>query len=215
VAWLCLLGLGAGSAPAQGRRDTFDIGSGGLPTITGALQGSVTGSASIFSNLVVTVNFGELSPINTNSVVKVVVPVAIRSTEPYRVTAAVTGTTGGSPNQVQLSDIGFGVQNLRSLGRRASRCGGNSIINPTFNNDPALSVNLMGRAAYPSTLASLGASTVILNGPELTRGRVRPRRTDNGWAFDAVLAVAPQFYAPSNFTLTLTFTISPGPAFRC
>ena len=49
----------------------LDISSGGLPTITGAVNGSITGSASVQNDLVVTVNFGEVSPLNTNAIMKV------------------------------------------------------------------------------------------------------------------------------------------------
>jgi hypothetical protein len=37
----------------------LDISSGGQPTIMGSVNGSVTGSASVLNDLVVTVNFGE------------------------------------------------------------------------------------------------------------------------------------------------------------
>ena len=40
----------------------LDISSGGQPTITGAVNGSITGSASVLNDLVVTINFGEVSP---------------------------------------------------------------------------------------------------------------------------------------------------------
>src|ERR1700755_1222840 len=86
--YLLLFG-GLGNTFAQ----TFDIASGGLPTITGAVGGSVSGSSSTNSNLSVTINFGEVSPANKNNIVKVIVPIAIRSTAPYKVTAAVTGAT--------------------------------------------------------------------------------------------------------------------------
>src|ERR1700752_3446677 len=50
----------------------LDISSGGQPTIAGALNGSVTGSVSVLDDLIVTINFGEVSPANTNAIVKVV-----------------------------------------------------------------------------------------------------------------------------------------------
>ena len=56
----------------------LDISSGGQPTITGAVGGSVTGGALVTDDLVVTINFGEVSPLNTNSIVKVTVPFALR-----------------------------------------------------------------------------------------------------------------------------------------
>ncbi|HEY0722843.1 MAG TPA: hypothetical protein VGD41_02380, partial [Pyrinomonadaceae bacterium] len=60
----------------------LDISSGGQPTITGAVGGSVTGNANVQNDLVVTINFGEVSPLNTNSIVKVIVPFALRSNQP-------------------------------------------------------------------------------------------------------------------------------------
>jgi len=94
----------------------LDISSGGQPTITGAVNGSVTGSANVTNDLVVTVNFGEVSPLNTNSIVKVVVPIALRSNQPYQVSVLISGLTVGTGNALQATDIGFGLQNPRLLG---------------------------------------------------------------------------------------------------
>src|SRR5262245_12631089 len=85
---LILLAL-AGKASAQ----ALDISSGGLPTITGAVNGSVIGDATVLGDLAVTVNFGEVSPLNTNSIVKVVVPIALRSNQPYQVAVSISGLT--------------------------------------------------------------------------------------------------------------------------
>jgi hypothetical protein len=189
----------------------FDISSGGQPTISGSLGGSVTGSANLAADLVVTVNFGELSPINPNGIVKVVVPVAIRGLLPYQVTVSATGAGNSNPDALQLSDIGFGIQNLRRLARGNQSC---QAITPLFNNDPAVSVNLTNRASYPSSLANIGNSTAILRGRRLSGLDLitpRPQYQDNGWTFDAVLAVAPQFFSPSNLMVTLTFRISFAP----
>src|ERR1043166_10017275 len=69
----------------------LDISSGGQPTINGAVNGSVAGSVSVTSDLVVTINFGEVSPLNQNSIVKVVVPIAIRSNQPYQIHGSMWG----------------------------------------------------------------------------------------------------------------------------
>ena len=79
----------AAALPASAQ--ALDISSGGLPTITGSVNGSVTGNANVTGDLVVTVNFGEVSPLNTNSVVKVLVPIALRSNQPYQVAVAFSG----------------------------------------------------------------------------------------------------------------------------
>lgn len=212
--FVCMLIVcAAPTISAQG----FDISSGGQPTITGALGGSVTGSSSVLNNLVVTINFGEVSPANTNSIVKVVVPIAIRSNNPYQVTVSLASSFGANLQAVQGSDAGFGVGNLRSLGAGAKVCTRSShIFYPPFNNDPTntVTINASGRAAYQSSLANISASTVILSGPKLTSGSVT-RATDNGYAFDSIFAITPQFFAAGASSATLTFTISAGPNVPC
>ena len=200
--------------------DKHDIGSGGLATISStAFGGSVTSDLGLHADLLVTVNFGEITPINTAPIIKVVVPVAIRSREDYQITVSVTGTLGTEPDALKLSDIGFGIQNLRSLGARAEACGINSVIRTPYNNDPATSVTIStttGRAQYPSSLANVAATPLVLNGPELSTSQGNWRRgTDNGYVFDVILAVVPQWYAAGSFSLTLQFTMSRGPNFNC
>ncbi|HWS87945.1 MAG TPA: hypothetical protein VN282_13330 [Pyrinomonadaceae bacterium] len=204
---------------ASARAQQFDIGSGGLPTITGARGGSVTGTSDVTENLVVNVDFGEISPANPNNIVRVVVPISIRSTSPYQVSVSVNGSFDSNPQAVQRSDIGFGARNLRSLGAKARQCNdSNHVFRAPFTGDPSASftLNASGRTAYTGSLANVGASTVILSGPELTKGNsVTKREPDNGYVFDAILAIRPQFYATGNFNATLTFTISAGPNAPC
>jgi hypothetical protein len=211
----CLLTLFIGSAISA---QNFDISSGGQPTMSGALNGSVTGSASVQSNLSVTINFGEISPANTNSVVKVVVPIALRSTAAYQVTVSLSGMTAANPQAVQASDIGFGAANLRSMGNNAQVCTqSNHLIYAPFNNDPETTdtISSSGRVAYQSTLAGVSGSTVILSGPRLSKSSNSNRQTNDGYIFDAVFVVTPQFFAEGASSGTLTFTISSGPNVQC
>lgn len=211
----CLLALSAAvSASAQ----TFDLSGGGQPTITGALGSTVSGSSSTTQDLVVTVNFGEVSPINTNNLVKVVVPIAIRSTDPYQVSVSVAGAFNANSQAVQKSDIGFGVLNMRQMGIKSQDCSRSPhLFRSPFDNDPSLGVTLdaNGRAAYTSSLANVGAATVILSGPKLTKGSITKHEADNGYIFDAVFTIKPQFYASGTFSATITFTISAGPNVPC
>jgi hypothetical protein len=211
----CLLFIGGlSNAFAQ----TFDISSGGAPTITGALGGSVTGSSSVTSDLSVTVNFGQISPINTNNIVKVVVPITIRSSAAYRVTATVTGSIDANPQAIQGSDVGFGANNFRAMGNGSEVCSNSSHIFYTpFSNDPATTRTInatTGRAQYPSTLNNIGVATTILSGPRLTRGSTA-RLTTNGYIFDTIFVITPQFYAAGTASGTITFTISAGPTAPC
>jgi hypothetical protein len=196
----------------------LDISSGGQPTITGALGGSVTGSASVLNNLVVNVNFGEVSPLNTNSIVKVVVPVAVRSTQPYQVAVLLIGQANANPQAIQASDVGFGIQNMRPLGNAARVCTQSAhIIRSPFNNDPATTATVggNGRMTYQSTFANLAGSTVILSGPTLSANNSSVRQQTDGYAFDAIFTLTPQFFAPGVSSATLIFTISSGPNVPC
>ena len=195
----------------------LDISSGGLPTINGAVNGSVSGNADVTGNLVVTINFGEVSPLNTNSVVKVVVPIALRSNQPYQVAVSMSGLTNANSQALQASDVGFGIQNIRKLGGAGETCQSTHVVQSPFNNDPAISaiISGSGRVAYPSSLASLSGSTVILSGPRLSKNNNAKRQPSDGWVFDAVFALTPQFFVSGVSSATLIFTIAPGPNVPC
>ncbi len=196
----------------------LDISSGGQPTITGSLNGSITGSASVLDNLVVTVNFGEVSPANTNAIVTVVVPIALRSNQPYQVSVSSSGLNNANIQALQASDIGFGIQNIRRLGGAGQICTQSThVIRSPFDNDPAASatIGVNGRVTYPSSLASLSGSTVILTGPELSKNNSSKRQQSDGYIFDAVFTLTPQFFAPGVSSATLIFTIAPGPNVPC
>jgi len=210
----CVLSLAClGNVFAQ----ALDISSGGTPTITGALGGSVSGASSVLTDLNVTVNFGEISPVNTNNIVKVVVPVAIRSNQPYKVQAAVIGATNANPQAVQRTDIGFGIRNFRAMGSNSRVCTNSShIIYTPFNNDPATSATIAanGRVTYPSTVNNISTATTVLSGPRLSNGN-NNRQTNDGYIFDAIFTITPQFFAAGVTSATITLTISAGPTVPC
>ena len=196
----------------------LDISSGGQPAITGDVNGSVTGSASVLNDLVVTVNFGEVSPLNTNPIVKVVVPIALRSNQPYQVSVSLSGFTSGSGEALQASDVGLGFQNLRLLGGAGKVCNQSThIVRSPFDNDPATTatVGANGRVSYQSSFANLSGSTVILSGPELSKNASSKRQLSDGWVFDAIITITPQFFSAGVSSATLTFSISPGPNVPC
>src|SRR5215204_4000325 len=196
----------------------LDISSGGQPTITGAVNGSVTGNASVQNDLVVTVNFGEVSPLNTNSIVKVIVPIAIRSNQPYQVAVSTTGLTNANAQALQASDVGLGLQNIRVLGGAGKICTQSThIIRSPFDNDPAITatVGASGRVSYTSSVGNLSGSTVILSGPQLSKNNSINRQQSDGYVFDAIFAVTPQFFATGVSSATLIFSISAGPNAPC
>lgn len=196
----------------------LDISSGGTPTITGAVGGSVTGSASVTDDLVVTINFGEVSPLNTSAIVKVVVPIAIRSNQPYQIAVVMSGLTNANAQALQAADVGFGLQNIRLLGGAGKICNQSThIIRSPFNNDPAFTatVGANGRVSYQSSLGNLSGSTIILSGPELSKNNSAKRQQSDGYEFDAIFTLTPQFFASGISSATLTFTISSGPNVPC
>ncbi len=196
----------------------LDISSGGQPTITGTVGGSVTGNADVRNDLVVTINFGEVSPLNTNSIVKVVVPIALRSNQPYQVAVSMSGLNNANTEAVQASDIGFGLQNIRVLGGAGKICTQSThTIRSPFDNDPATSATVgpSGRVSYTSSLANLSGSTVILSGPQLSKNNSAIRQVSDGYVFDAIFTLTPQFFASGISSATLIFTISAGPNVPC
>ena len=196
----------------------LDISSGGQPTITGAVNGSVTGSASVLNDLIVTVDFGEVSPLNTNPIVKVIVPIALRSNQPYQVSVSVSGISNVNGEGLQASDVGFGIQNLRLLGGAGKTCNQSThLIRSPFDNDPATSatVGTNGRVVYPSSLSNLSGATIILSGHELSKNNSSKRQQSDGWIFDAILTITPQFFTAGTSSATLIFSIAPGPNVPC
>jgi hypothetical protein len=196
----------------------LDISSGGQPTISGAVGGSVTGNSNVTGDLVVTINFGEVSPLNQNSLVKVTVPIAIRSNQPYQVSVSMSGLSNANAQALQASDIGFGAQNLRVLGGAGKICTQSThIFRSPFNNDPSSSFTIAsdGRVAYTSSLANLSGSTVILSGPQLSKNNSSIRQQSDGYVFDAIFALTPQFFATGISSTTLIFTIAAGPNVPC
>jgi hypothetical protein len=196
----------------------LDISTGGQPTITGAVNGSVTGSLSVLNDLLVTINFGEVSPLNTNAIVKVIVPIGIRSNQPYQVSVSMTGLSNANPQALQASDVGLGIQNLQLMGGAGQICTQSThVIRSPFNNDPATTatVGSNGRVSYTSSLGNLSGATIVLSGPQLSKNNSSKRQQSDGYTFDAIFTVTPQFFATGVSSATLTFSIAAGPNVPC
>jgi len=137
---------------------------------------------------------------------------------------SVTGSFGApvySLTGANFSAVGSGYE-FGATGPACLPCAPGDIINTSSNyvgmtlGRGIVTINgSTGRAQYSSSLANLGTNTVVLNGPQLTNA-FGGSGSSSGWAFDAILAVKPQYYTPGVFSgITLTFTISAGPAFAC
>jgi hypothetical protein len=196
----------------------LDISSGGTPSITGSLNGSISGNTSVTQDLSFNINFGELSPLNPNNVIKATIPIAIRSNQPYQVSVLVVGAINVNPQAFQRSDIGFGANNMRRMGPQARLCTQSQhIFYSPFNQDPSQNVSFdsAGRATYPASLNNIGVTSVLLSGPRLSGNNNPNRQGNDAWVFDAIFAVTPQYFVAGTTSATVTFTITPGPAAPC
>lgn len=205
------------AATCYAAAQTFDISSGGMPTLTGSQGGSIVGSSSTVTNLSVTINWGEVSPSNTNGLITANVPIAIRSMSAYQISVSVSGGTNANLQALQRSDVGFGLsRTFTRMGSRSQTCSTSDTFNPAITANPAVGIttDAAGRTAYVSSLGTISGSTVILSGPRLTIGTAN-RRTDNGWIINVIFVMTPQFYAAGTTSTTVTFTIGAGPALVC
>jgi FAD/FMN-containing dehydrogenase len=141
----------------------------------------------------------------------------IAGIEPH-VAALGASVSNANAQAVQAADIGFGIQNLSLLGGAGKICTQSPhLIRSPFNNDPGNSATVggNGRVSYASSLANLSGFTVVLSGPELSKNNSTKRQQSDGYSFDAIFTLTPQFFAAGVSSATLIFTISPGPNAPC
>ena len=147
-----------------------ELTSGGAVTLTGNLGGSVITDGTANSPLAVVVNLGELGPANTNSFVKLSVPVRLRSNVAYQLNM-VTSVAGAGATAFSLkdTDVGFG---LTPAARPANLAAG-ADTNATPG-DPTVggSTDANGRwvfAGANSTLGAYAVSGAVLSGPRINK----------------------------------------------
>src|ERR1044071_945562 len=184
-----------------------ELTSGGAVTLTGNSGGSVITDGTANSPLAVVVNLGELGPSNTNSFVKLSVPVRLRSNVAYQLNmvSSVAGA-GATSFSLKDTDVGFG---LTPAARPANLAAG-SDTNATPG-DPTVggSTDANGRwvfAGANSTLGAYASSGAVLSGPRINK--TTPRSNPAPLAFPAIFAIKPQFYDPAPaITITAQFTV--------
>jgi hypothetical protein len=164
------------------------------------------------SPLVFTVNMGDVSPSNTNAYAGGKVKVILRSNAAYTLSAQVTASSGfgsGANGDLTLSDVGFGLADLANSGPLVlSDPAANSTIAGSFNNDPsAAAKNSDGVPSFSASLNNLSSPTQVLSGPRISKAGDNSS-SNNGLLVNTIFAVAPQFYTPTTFSATVTFTIA-------
>ena len=184
-----------------------ELTSGGAVTLTGNSGGSIITDGTANSPLAVVVNLGELGPSNTNSFVKLSVPLRLRSNVAYQLNM-VTSVAGAGATSFSLkdTDVGFG---LTPAARPANLAAG--VDTNATPGDPTVggSTDANGRWVYSGANSTLGAYAVsgaVLNGPRINQAVAANSATS--LTFPAIFAVKPQFYDPAPaITITAQFTV--------
>jgi len=198
-----------GSVTMNGTVSNFvELNSGGAVTLSGNSGGGITTDGTVNSPLAVVVNLGELNPANTNSFVKLTVPLKMRSNTAYQLTmsgsVAGAGSTGYS---LKATDVGFGLVPAA----RPSNLANGTDTNATPG-DPTTggSTDANGRWVFDgsnSTLGAFASAAEILSGQRINK--TVPRSDTSGLVVPAIFAVKPQFYDPaSSVVITANFTIT-------
>jgi len=184
-----------------------ELTSGGAVTLTGNLGGSVITDGTANTPLAVVVNLGELGPANTNSFVKLSVPVRLRSNVAYQLNmvSSVAGA-GATAFSLKDTDVGFG---LTPAARPANLAAGTD-TNATPG-DPTVggSTDVNGRWVFSGANSTLGAYAVsgaVLSGPRINQAVAANSATS--LTFPSIFAIKPQFFDPAPaITITAQFTV--------
>src|SRR5215216_749384 len=184
-----------------------ELTSGGAVTLTGNSGGSIITDGTANSPLAVVVSLGEVGPSNTNSFVKLSVPLRLRSNVAYQLNmvSSVSGA-GATSFSLKDTDVGFG---LTPAARPASLAAG--VDTNATPGDPTVggSTDANGRWVFAGANSTLGAYAVsgqVLTGPRINQAVAGNSATN--LTVPAIFAVKPQFYDPAPaITITAQFTV--------
>jgi hypothetical protein len=185
-----------------------ELNSGGAVTLTGNFGGSVITDGTANSPLAVVVDMGELGPSNSNSFVKLSVPLKLRSNVAYqlKMLGAVSGA-GATSFSLKDTDVGFGLD----VSARAANLAPGAETNATPG-DPTIggSTDANGRwvfAGANSTLGAFSSAAEVLSGPRINRAV--QANNNSGVVVPAIFTIKPQFFDPAPaITITAQFTVS-------
>jgi hypothetical protein len=184
-----------------------ELTSGGAVTLTGNSGGSIITDGTANSPLAVVVNLGELGPSNTNSFVKLSVPLRLRSNVAYQLNmvSSVAGA-GATSFSLKDTDVGFG---LTPAARPASLAAG--VDTNATPGDPTVggSTDANGRWVFSGANSTLGAYAVsgaVLSGPRINKAVAANSATSLD--VPSIFAIKPQFFDPAPaITITAQFTV--------
>ena len=184
-----------------------ELTSGGAVTLTGNSGGSVITDGTANSPLAVVVDLGEVGPSNSNSFVKLSVPLRLRSNVAYQLNmvSSVAGA-GATSFSLKDTDVGFG---LTPAARPANLAPG--VDTNDTPGDPTVggSTDVNGRWVFAGSNSTLGAYAVsgeVLTGPRVNKAVGANSNTN--LTVPAIFAIKPQFFDPAPaITITAQFTV--------
>jgi hypothetical protein len=184
-----------------------ELNSGGAVTLTGNSGGSVITDGTVNTPLAVVVDLGEVGPSNTNSFVKLSVPLKLRSNVAYQLNmvSSVAGA-GATAFSLKDTDVGFG---LTPAARPANLAPG--VDTNDTPGDPTVggSTDANGRWVFAGANSTLGAYAVsgeVLTGPRINKAV--PANNNLGLTVPAIFAIKPQFFDPAPaIPITAQFTV--------
>jgi hypothetical protein len=184
-----------------------ELTSGGAVTLTGNSGGSIITDGTANSPLAVVVNLGELGPSNTNSFVKLSVPLRLRSNVAYQLNMVSTVAGAGATSfSLKDTDVGFG---LTPAARPANLAAG--VDTNATPGDPTVggSTDANGRWVFSGANSTLGAYAVsgaVLSGPRVNKAVAANSATSLD--VPSIFAIKPQFFDPAPaITITAQFTV--------
>jgi hypothetical protein len=184
-----------------------ELTSGGAVTLTGNSGGSIITDGTANSPLAVVVNLGELGPSNTNSFVKLSVPLRLRSNVGYQLNmvSSVAGA-GATSFSLKDTDVGFG---LTPAARPANLASGTDTNDTPGDPTVGGSTDVNGRWVFAGSNSTLGAYAVsgeVLTGPRINKTVAANSATS--LTVPAIFAIKPQFFDPAPaITITAQFTV--------
>lgn len=164
------------------------------------------------SPLLFTLSVGDVSPANLNNYAGGKVKVVLRTNAAYALSAQVTASSGfgAASGDLRLSDVGFGLANLANSGGLVfGDPATDSVIAGSFGNDPsAAAKNADGVPTFATSLNNVSSgATQVLSGPRISKGG-SVSSPNNGLLVDTIYAIGPQYFTPTTFSATVTYTIT-------
>jgi hypothetical protein len=184
-----------------------ELTSGGAVTLTGNSGGSVITDGTANTPLAVVVNLGELGPSNTNSFVKLSVPLRLRSNVGYQLNmvGSVAGA-GATSFSLKDTDVGFG---LTPAARPANLAAGTDTNDTPGDPTVGGSTDVNGRWVFAGSNSTVGAYAVsgeVLTGPRINK--TVAGNSNTSLTVPAIFAIKPQFFDPAPaITITAQFTV--------